>query len=160
VPSAALDIDQIVADHEAGIDRGEEEWEKSKRELEAELAKIAQLAQAGDGEKQVFIDRSDCGNEKRARMVQTWNGDFAADIALRAEILSQAVAKQPVRVSAPKKWYGHFECECKRKWTSAHCWEDETQACRDCEQDMLPWKKEELVGGKGPGIKEDHDSSR
>lgn len=57
------------------------------------------------------------------------------------------------------RFFGYFECRCGNRWTSAYCWDGEMQACRSCNTESFPHKKEQLDGriGKGTGP---HDSSR
>lgn len=60
------------------------------------------------------------------------------------------------------RYFGTFDCGgCGNRWTSAYCWKGEKQACRGCNRESYPSKKEKLdgrppVAGFGGG----HDSSR
>lgn len=58
------------------------------------------------------------------------------------------------------RYFGTFHCrDCGNQWTSAYCWKDEKQACRGCNRESLPVKKDQLDGrpSKRTGA---HDSAR
>ena len=57
------------------------------------------------------------------------------------------------------RYFGTFQCSCGNSWTSAYCWKGEMQACRSCNAESLPVKKDKLDGriGRGDGA---HDSAR
>jgi Zinc-finger of C2H2 type len=60
------------------------------------------------------------------------------------------------------RYFGTFECDsCCNQWTSAYCWKGEKQACRRCNQESLPVKKDKL-DGRAPvdGVGGGHDSER
>lgn len=57
------------------------------------------------------------------------------------------------------RYFGKFQCSCGNAWTSAYTWKGEAQACRSCNRESLPVRKEKLKGGKGHGVGA-HDSSR
>lgn len=42
------------------------------------------------------------------------------------------------------RYFGTFHCRCGNRWTSAYCWKGEKQACRVCNVESLPVKKEPL----------------
>ena len=71
---------------------------------------------------------------------------------------------QPWRLKGGRhicRYFGYFDCgRCHKRWTSAYCWEGERQACRACNQESLPYKKEKLDGRPGMGNGKPHDSSR
>jgi len=57
------------------------------------------------------------------------------------------------------RFFGHFECRCGKRWTSAYCWDGEKQACRSCNQESFPYQKD-VLDGRGGGGAGPHDSSR
>jgi hypothetical protein len=61
------------------------------------------------------------------------------------------------------RYYGHFNCDkCHNPWNSAYTWRDETQLCRGCGHEQLPWKKDPLKKREGMpnNCVGEHDSSR
>ena len=70
---------------------------------------------------------------------------------------------QPYRLVGGRhvcRYFGTFCCDdCGNQWTSAYCWEGEKQACRRCNRESFPFKKDKLDGraGGGNGV---HDSAR
>lgn len=59
------------------------------------------------------------------------------------------------------RYYGTFSCGgCGNNWTSAYTWKGEKQACRSCNKESFPSKKEQLKGGLGRTGGGHHDSSR
>jgi Zinc-finger of C2H2 type len=60
------------------------------------------------------------------------------------------------------RYFGTFQCNaCDNQWTSAYCWKGEMQACRRCNQETLPFKKDKL-DGRTPvdRVGGGHDSAR
>lgn len=59
------------------------------------------------------------------------------------------------------RYFGTFHCNgCSNQWTSAYCWEGEKQACRRCNRESLPVKKDQLDGRPPIGGGGGHDSAR
>ena len=50
------------------------------------------------------------------------------------------------------RYFGTFHCRCGNRWTSAYCWKGEKQACRGCNAESLPIKKEPLKSREGKAI--------
>lgn len=46
--------------------------------------------------------------------------------------------------AAIKKKYGYYECSCGAWWESAHSWAHETQDCKQCGENVYPYRQEEL----------------
>jgi hypothetical protein len=46
--------------------------------------------------------------------------------------------------SAPTKAYGYYACSCGAWWESAHSWTHETQDCKQCGENVYPYRQEEL----------------
>ena len=46
--------------------------------------------------------------------------------------------------AAVKKKYGYYECSCGAWWESAHSWAHETQDCKQCGENVYPYRQEEL----------------
>ncbi|OGT21160.1 MAG: hypothetical protein A3C55_05775 [Gammaproteobacteria bacterium RIFCSPHIGHO2_02_FULL_42_13] len=40
-----------------------------------------------------------------------------------------------------KKAFGLYACSCGHRWSSAHSWSDTPQACKECGEDVLPYKQ-------------------
>ena len=57
------------------------------------------------------------------------------------------------------RYFGTFQCLCGNCWTSAYCWKGEMQACRSCNFESLPVKKEQLDGRIGRSTSA-HDTER
>jgi len=49
--------------------------------------------------------------------------------------------------STPTKAYGYYACSCGVWWESAHSWTHETQDCKQCGEQVYPYRQEELQGG-------------
>ncbi len=49
--------------------------------------------------------------------------------------------------SPPTKAYGYYACSCGSWWESAHSWTHETQDCKQCGEQVYPYRQEELQGG-------------
>ena len=60
------------------------------------------------------------------------------------------------------RYFGTFHCRCGNRWTSAYCWKGEKQACRGCNTESLPIKKEPLKNKEGRGVPGGghHDTAR
>ena len=59
------------------------------------------------------------------------------------------------------RYFGTFQCSCGNRWTSGYTWKGEMQACKSCNVESLPVKKEKLLPGEGRGISGGpHDSAR
>jgi hypothetical protein len=58
------------------------------------------------------------------------------------------------------RYFGTFQCACENRWTSAYTWKGEMQACKSCNQESFPVKKDKLESGKGRGGLGHHDSLR
>ena len=60
------------------------------------------------------------------------------------------------------RYFGTFHCRCGNRWTSAYCWKGEKQACRGCNTESLPIKKEPLEKKEGRGVPGGcgHDTAR
>lgn len=58
------------------------------------------------------------------------------------------------------RYFGYFDCFCGNKWTSAYCWRGEKQACRSCENESFPIRKDKLDGRKARDLNGAHDSFR
>ena len=43
-----------------------------------------------------------------------------------------------------KKAYGYYKCSCGAWWESAHSWAHETQDCKQCGENVYPYRQEEL----------------
>ncbi len=57
------------------------------------------------------------------------------------------------------RYFGTFECAlCDNRWTSAYCWKGEMQACRSCNHENYPVRKDKLDGSKSRGGLGAHDS--
>lgn len=46
--------------------------------------------------------------------------------------------------AAIRKKYGYYECSCGAWWESAHSWAHETQDCKQCGENVYPYRQEEL----------------
>lgn len=46
--------------------------------------------------------------------------------------------------AAIRKKYGYYECSCGAWWESAHSWANETQDCKQCGDNVYPYRQEEL----------------
>eukprot|EP00933_Yihiella_yeosuensis_P025725 TRINITY_DN19959_c1_g1_i1.p1 TRINITY_DN19959_c1_g1~~TRINITY_DN19959_c1_g1_i1.p1 ORF type:complete len:453 (-),score=61.77 TRINITY_DN19959_c1_g1_i1:358-1668(-) len=122
------------------------------------------------------LDSSDCGAAKRRKLTHLDTDDFLiggwADSVMSAfRGLSSRIPAMPADCDCghPEKliggrhccrYFGTFSCACGHRWTSAYCWKGERQACRICELESLPIKKEQLDGRPGSGTGGGHDSSR
>jgi hypothetical protein len=59
------------------------------------------------------------------------------------------------------RYFGTFQCSCGNRWTSGYTWKGEMQACKRCNVESLPVKKEMLTPGGGRGISgRPHDAAR
>lgn len=59
------------------------------------------------------------------------------------------------------RYFGTFHCDCGNRWTSAYCWKGEKQACRRCNKESLPVKKDLLDGRPSKNATGGaHDSAR
>ena len=82
-------------------------------------------------------------------------------------VLSECDCGHPHKMSAGRhtcRYFGTFQCAgCHNGWTSAYCWKGEKQACRSCNEESLPIRKDQLDGR--PPVMEStsgrgHDSAR
>ncbi|OEU12742.1 zinc finger protein [Fragilariopsis cylindrus CCMP1102] len=80
---------------------------------------------------------------------------------------SECDCGHPHKMSAGRhtcRYFGTFKCAgCHNGWTSAYCWKGEKQACRSCNEESLPVRKDQLDGR--PPVMEStsgrgHDSAR
>eukprot|EP00928_Gymnodinium_smaydae_P037937 TRINITY_DN26273_c0_g5_i1.p1 TRINITY_DN26273_c0_g5~~TRINITY_DN26273_c0_g5_i1.p1 ORF type:complete len:577 (-),score=38.16 TRINITY_DN26273_c0_g5_i1:240-1970(-) len=136
------------------------------------------------------VDRSSCGHMKRRKLTahqKAWasglgaessddeSDDFLSSVDFRralgrfaTDLRSSPIPKdcdcgQPHRLVGGRhhcRYFGTFNCDCGNSWTSAYCWKGEKQACRGCNVESLPIKKEKLDGRIGGGSGAPHDSSR
>lgn len=59
------------------------------------------------------------------------------------------------------RYFGTFHCGCGNRWTSAFTWKGEKQACRSCNKESLPVKKDQLDGRPSKSTTGGaHDSAR
>lgn len=153
------------------------------KKLEDLLKKLVSLVAENDSVARK-INFSDCGKAKKrrltlAQMEWSFKQDLLAndnDSGLRRKLTKSkhimSIEKHDPNCDCGQPWkkqggvhtcryFGHFDCgNCGNQWTSAYCWKGETQACRDCDTESLPWKKDRLDGGKGLGSQGAHDFLR
>lgn len=72
---------------------------------------------------------------------------------------------QPWKMSGGRhtcRYFGTFHCSgCSNRWTSAYCWKREKQACKSCNEESFPIRKDKLDGRPPRGEStEGHDSRR
>jgi len=73
---------------------------------------------------------------------------------------------QPRKMSGGRhtcRYFGTFHCSgCSNRWTSAYCWKGEKQACRSCNEESFPIRKDKLDGRppRGDSTGGGHDSRR
>lgn len=169
------------------LDVHSEILEKTKN-LESMLQRLVNLVGENDPTERK-INLSDCGRVKRRRLTLAqikWRSkQDSTYIEYKPEIkLLEFVTKQVKRSSSSSiyheqddcdcgqpwkrqggvhtcRYFGHFDCSsCGNTWTTAYCWKGETQACRRCETENLPLRKDNLDGRKGRDSGGHHDSSR
>ena len=135
------------------------------------LTKVNQLVaviKKENGPVRTSFDRSDCGQSKRRRLSSSQE-DWA--ITMLGRNNKKKISKNPIDCDCGRpykrtagqhlcRYFGTFECNCGNVWTSAYCWKGETQACRSCNHESLPTKKEQLDGRARFGGDGAHDSLR
>ena len=154
-------------DASAAIDRSDCGRAKKKRKLTEQQKRWARGDVYGDA---AFIGDAlddDSDDDSHLGNYGLWIAGLARR-RLLAPIVPAAVNScdcgQPWRLKGGRhicRYFGYFDCgRCHKRWTSAYCWEGERQACRACNQESLPYKKEKLDGRPGMGNGKPHDSSR
>ncbi len=165
----------------------DEKIEDRSINLETKLHDLFALVEQKNDMPTRKINVADCGAAKRRKLSlaqvewalkQEEQSDDERDntsclfdfVRNRAKILSSATNRVDCDCGKPWKlqggvhtcrYFGHFNCSnCGNEWTSAYCWKGETQACRQCESESLPWKKDKIDGSKGRDCGGYHDSSR
>jgi hypothetical protein len=152
---------------------------------------VSLVARDPTGESGTVLDRSDCGRTaKRQRLTETqllrsarksgnfdYDGSFGGMLTSFAKrhfrksskastvIVADCDCGRPWKLFGGKhvcRYFGTFHCgACGNRWTSAYCWKGETQACRGCNKESLPVKKDQFDGRPSKNTTGGaHDSAR
>lgn len=128
--------------------------------------------------RKTISDELNSGEEEGSDCEYGNNDDYFDDIgfdygSLRCSLQRERTTRPPADCDCGQPWrqmtgrhvcryFGTFRCDdCGSQWTSAYCWKGEKQACRGCNRESLPFKKEQLDGR--PPVRDGggaHDSTR
>jgi hypothetical protein len=112
----------------------------------------------------------DVRDELDAYMQNYRSRDHRCDSSIEEKnqtLSSECDCGHPHKMSAGRhtcRYFGTFQCAgCHNGWTSAYCWKGEKQACRSCNEESFPIRKDQLDGR--PPVMEStsgrgHDSAR
>jgi hypothetical protein len=104
------------------------------------------------------------GNSYTSNVLTSWTTNIYQSLhrAERREGPVKCDCGKPFKLSGGThtcRYFGTFQCLCGNCWTSAYCWKGEMQACRSCNCESLPVKKEQLDGRIGRSTSA-HDTMR
>jgi len=147
-------------DQVAAIDRSDCGAEKRRRLTSSQIRYA--LGEAGYRDSDDELSGSGFDDFVDMSFVRGFSHTLNAQLGEAPTLSVNCSCGQPWRRVSGKhicRFFGHFECVCGNRWTSAYCWDGEKQACRSCNRESFPYQKDPLDGrpGKGTGP---HDSSR
>jgi len=157
-----------------------EQQKQQNKELKITVEKLVTILQNSKHDA-VELDRSDVGQAKQRRLTSSQrayagldDGDFIRVMFDRLSSLSNnkqdhsgcGCGRPSVKINGIHtcRYFGKFECSCGNEWTSAYCWEGESQSCKSCNRESLPVVKERLKKNGGNKMCKNtvgaHDSAR
>ena len=140
----------------------QKKW-SSKFHLDSDIDDCSSFSDIDDDDNS-FGSLSDDGNSYASNALASWTRNVYQSLhrAERREGPVNCDCGKPFKLSGGThtcRYFGTFQCACGNCWTSAYCWKGEMQACRSCNFESLPVKKEQLDGRIGRSTSA-HDTMR